>query len=247
MLERLNAQELARFHLRHIPYGIDLKRFDKTEPCRSEFGLPSDRPVILFSSWYETRRSIGHRKGLADLAEAFTERVAPKHPEAILAVAGESFVPNHPNVRPLGMVGLDRLPRLLSAVDLYVLPTLADNLPYTILEAMGCGLPVVATNVGGIPEQVVHGETGLLVSPGSPAELGDAIVTMLSDPEAARMMGRCGRVRAERLFSMDRFVAAYEVLLTDLAGSGRASKSYAGKWVMTDRDRRRIEAARGQR
>lgn len=222
MMERLGAQELARFHLQHIPYGIDLKRFDRSKPCREEFGLPLDRPIILFSSWYETRRSVGHRKGLADLAEAFTEHVAPRCPEAILAVAGEAFVPNHPNVRPLGLVCLDRLPRLLSAVDLYVLPTLADNLPYTILEAMGCGLPIVATNVGGIPEQIVHGETGLLVPAGNPVELAGAILTMLSDPETARIMGQRGRERAESKFSMEGFVAAYEALLSGLARGGGA-------------------------
>jgi len=98
------------------------------------------------------------RKGLADLAEAFVSHVVPAMPEAILAVAGESFVPNHPNVRPLGLISLERLPQMFSAADVYVLPTLADNLPYTVLEAMGCAVPVVATNVGGIPEQVKHGK-----------------------------------------------------------------------------------------
>lgn len=217
MMDRLKAQELRRFQVRHIPYGIDLDQFSKTGASRASFGLPSDVPVILFSAWYESRRSIGRRKGLADLAEAFTEHVVRKHPEAILAVAGESFVPNHPNVRALGLIELDRLPELLSAVDLYVLPTLADNLPYTILEAMGCGLPVVATTVGGIPEQVIDGHTGLLVSPGNPAELGAAIVKMLDDPEAAKTMGTRGRARAEELFSMANFVAQYEALLADLA------------------------------
>jgi glycosyltransferase involved in cell wall biosynthesis len=217
MAHRLKVQELRRFQIRHIPYGIDLERFSRTACNRALFGLPAKQPVVLFSAWYETKRSVGVRKGIADLAAAFIEHVVPAHPEAVLAVAGESFVPNHPNVRPLGLIDLDRLPQLLSTCDLYVLPTLADNLPYTILEAMGCGLPIVATTVGGIPEQVVDGQTGLLVSPGNPAELGAAIVRMLADPAAAKNMGMRGRARAEELFSMGRFVAEHEALLSELA------------------------------
>jgi glycosyltransferase involved in cell wall biosynthesis len=221
MMDRLKAQELNRFDLQCIPYGIDLNHFKRLENSRAEFALPEDRPIILFSAWYETPRAVGIRKGLADLAVAFLEHILPVMPSAVLAVAGESFVPNHPNVRPLGMVSLERLPQLLSAADVYVLPTLADNLPYTVLEAMGCGVPVVATNVGGIPEQVAHGETGFLVPPAMPTELASSILSMLSSPAKARSMGTNGRRRAEALYSMGSFVSAYERLFQDLAGAAR--------------------------
>lgn len=216
MMRRLERQELNRFKLNHIPYGIDLGHFRPILDSRAEFDFPADRPIILFSAWYESKRSVGSRKGLPDLAVAFIEQILPQMPNAILAVAGESFVPNHPNVRPLGLVPLDRLPRLLSAADVYVLPTLADNLPYTILEAMGCGVPVVATNVGGIPEQIVHGETGLVVPPSDPHELAAAILRILSDSQTARSMGANGRKRALTLYSMAKFVAAHEVLFQEL-------------------------------
>jgi glycosyltransferase involved in cell wall biosynthesis len=217
MLKRLQAQELGRFPLRHIPYGIDLDHFKFMPDTRAEFGLPTDRPVVLFSAWYESKRSVGVRKGLADLASAFIETVVPALPDAVLAVAGESFAPNHPNVWPLGMVSLDRLPHLLSAADVYVLPTLADNLPYTILEAMACGIPVVATNVGGIAEQVVEGENGLLVPPASPKQLATAILRILTDPIEAKTMGANGRTRGEKLFSMASFVEAHELLFREMA------------------------------
>jgi glycosyltransferase involved in cell wall biosynthesis len=222
MMERLEAQELNRFGLRHIPYGIDLDHFKNIPNSREEFGLPKDRPIILFSAWQESTRHVGIRKGLADLAEAFVTQVVPMMPDVVLAVAGESFVPNHPNVWPLGFVTLERLPRLLSAADVYVLPTLADNLPYTVLEAMGCALPIVATNVGGIPEQVTHGQTGLLVPPARPVELGAAILDVLSNPERARLMGANGRNRAESLYSMRSFVSSYEGLFQELAISVQA-------------------------
>ncbi len=217
MLARLAAQELKRFSLHHIPNGIDLDHFRFMPGTRAEFGLPEDRPVIMFSSWYESLSTISVRKGLADLANAFISHVVTKMPQVVLAVAGESFVPNHPNVRPLGFIEHERLPRLLSAADVFVLPTSADNLPYTVLEAMSCQRPVIATNVGGIPEQVVHGETGLLVSPSQPIELASAIIEVLSDPQRSRLMGSKARSRAERIYSIDGFITAYDKLFADMA------------------------------
>ena len=203
----------------HIPYGIDLDHFKYVPGGRDNFNLPSDQPIILFSAWYETKRAVGVRKGLADLATAFIEHVLPAVPNAILAVAGESFVPNHPNVRPLGLVGIEGVPRLLSAVNVYVLPTLADNFPYTILEAMACGTPVIATNVGGIPEQIVDGHTGLIVPPSSPLALGRAIVDVLLNAENAKFMGLNGRRRAAEYYSMNSFVDSYERLFNSLSKS----------------------------
>jgi glycosyltransferase involved in cell wall biosynthesis len=229
MAGRLKATELSRFSIRHIPNGIDLVHFTYHSNARAEFGLPIDRPVILFSAWHEGFRNIGRRKGLADLAEAFTTHIVSVMPGAVLAVAGESFVPNHPNVRPLGLVTIDRMPRLLSAVDVYVLPTLADNFPYVVLEAMACGLPVVATYVGGIPEQIKHGENGLLVPAGQPAAIGAAVLEILSDPGRAKAMGAKSRARAEALYSMEAFVGAYERLFEELAGAADIDKNSPGR------------------
>jgi glycosyltransferase involved in cell wall biosynthesis len=218
--------------MHHIPYGIDLSHFKRVPKSRADLGLPEDCPVILFSCWYESNRAPFYRKGLPDLATAFVSHVLPSMPQAILAVAGESFAPNHPNVRPLGLISHDRLPQVLSAADVYVTPTLADNLPYTVLEAMGCSVPVVATNVGGIPEQVVDGETGLLVAPSQPAGLGAAILKVLSNPAQAKLMGSKGRQRVQDMYSMEPFVNAYERLFLgmmtqrqaqELRGSGAAA------------------------
>ena len=74
------------------------------------------------------------------------------------------------------------------------------------------GLPVVATRVGGIPEQMIDGETGLLVRPRDPVALADAWQKMLADPAPASAMGRAGRDRVERLFPVSRQVSAHEAL-----------------------------------
>lgn len=94
------------------------------------------------------------------------------------------------------------VPSLLSGCDVFCLPSSAEGMPLVILEAMAQGKPVVATAVGGTPELVVDGETGLLVPPGDVDALADALAQLLGDPGQRRRMGDAGRVRAEREFSL---------------------------------------------
>ncbi|HVF76690.1 MAG TPA: glycosyltransferase family 4 protein [Solirubrobacteraceae bacterium] len=96
------------------------------------------------------------------------------------------------------------VPRLLAETDLFVLSSRSEALPMTVLEAMAAGLPVVASRVGGIPELVVQGETGLLVEAGDPRELAEALAVLIDDPARGRAMGADGRRRVERLYSVDR-------------------------------------------
>jgi glycosyltransferase involved in cell wall biosynthesis len=104
----------------------------------------------------------------------------------------------------------------LAQVDVLVQPSRADNLPLSILEAMASGLPVVGTRVGGIPELVVDGETGLVVEPEDPAALASALDALAASPERRRQMGRRGRERVAEHFSAEgvarRTVALYEDL-----------------------------------
>lgn len=106
----------------------------------------------------------------------------------------------------------ERLPEL----DMLVQPSRADNMPLSILEAMAAGLPVVGTRVGGIPELVVDGETGLVVEPESPRALADALEQLAGNPDLIRQLGRKGAERAAEHFSPDgvaeRIIALYEEL-----------------------------------
>ena len=127
-----------------------------------------------------------------------------------------------PKAVPIELVG-DRhdVPAVLAASHVFVLSTRSEGLPLTVLEAMAAGLPVVASRVGGIPEAVVDGETGLLVAPGDPEELAAALARLLDDPELRERLGAAGRSRVEKHFGREAFVEAHlELLRSQLAQRG---------------------------
>jgi glycosyltransferase involved in cell wall biosynthesis len=101
-------------------------------------------------------------------------------------------------------------------MDVFVLASIWEGMPNAALEAMAVGLPVVATGVGGTPEVVADGETGLLVPPRDPDGLSQAIARMLHDPELWRRMGQAGRRRVGQRFSVERMVRQTERLYEEL-------------------------------
>lgn len=109
----------------------------------------------------------------------------------------------------LGPLSQEHIKRELAAAHVFVHPGIVDQkgasdiLPTVITEAMACGLPVVSTTVAGIPEMVVHGETGVLTSPGDEVQLAEALVQMLNHPSQRRQMGQAGRRRAEARFMLN--------------------------------------------
>jgi glycosyltransferase involved in cell wall biosynthesis len=114
--------------------------------------------------------------------------------------------------------GLIDLRQVLRQSDIFVLSTHREGLPNVVLEAMASGLPVVATNVGGIPEVVKHGETGWLVPGRDVTALAAAIAHLLSDESARHAFGRSGRKRAEEEYALCRMVRSHEELFHRLRG-----------------------------
>ena len=99
--------------------------------------------------------------------------------------------------------------QILKAFDIFVFPSLTEGLPLVVIEAMATGLPIVASHVGGIPELVVNGETGFLVSPTSKEEIKEAIIKLLNNPELRKEMGQIARKRFETHFSLSQMVQKY--------------------------------------
>jgi glycosyltransferase involved in cell wall biosynthesis len=117
----------------------------------------------------------------------------------------------------------DIRPFLLQA-DLFALSSVTEALPNVVLEAMAAGLPVVATHVGGVPELVLPGQTGLLVPPREPAPLAEAMTQLLTDADRRRSFGQAGRRRVEKHFSFNRMVQRHEAVFEAcLASPGRLS------------------------
>ena len=113
--------------------------------------------------------------------------------------------------------------RLLDAADFFVLPSDIEGLPMSILEAMAHGLPIVASNVGGVPEVIEHNQSGLLVQPGDPAALAAAIGELLDQPAVRARLGGAARERANTEFSLSAMVERYEELYLRALG-GRADR-----------------------
>ena len=224
------AQLRERFGVRadkitQVPNAVALDRFPRAvSPAPARPTDPAVPHTVL------TVARLDPQKGLHDLVAA-----AALVPEARVMVVGEG--PERPALETeIARLGLgDRVhllgfrsdvPDLLAASDLFVLPSLFEGLPLSILEAMAAGKPVVATAIGGNDEAVVDGATGLLVPPGDPQALADAIRALLRDPERRRRLGEAGRRRAEAEFSatamVRRVAAVYDELLaaSDRPGDG---------------------------
>jgi glycosyltransferase involved in cell wall biosynthesis len=115
------------------------------------------------------------------------------------------------------------VPELLAGAACLLLASDYEGCPLTVLEAMAAGVPVVATAVGGVPELVVKGETGLLVPPGQPEPIASALEAILSSPDRARAFGAAGRERARTLFSRQRMVGEIEALYDELLSPARGT------------------------
>jgi len=202
-----------------IRNGVDTNRFRPRNPApvRQELGLSPDALVIgavgrlvpvkdyptLLRALVRLRdRGIAFQSIIAGTGRLRDELTA-------LAISlGLS------NVRFLG--NRDDIEHLLPAFDVFVLSSSSEGLSNTIQEAMAAGLPVVATRVGGADELVDEPHTGLLVPPGDPGAMADAIGSLAEDPGRRNNMGVAARRRAEAVFALDVMIREYERLYLSL-------------------------------
>jgi len=183
-----------------ISNGSDRSVFHSRDrgPARTELGVPLDCRLILFVGRLEPR------KGVWELLEALG-RLAPSHPSLELACIGETPQEGNPfraqaskadlkgRVRFLGPQTTEQVAHWLAAADLLCLPSYSEGCPNVVVEALSCGRPVVATDVGGIPE-MVDATCGLLIPPRDPARLAEALAGALQRPwDPATISARFGR------------------------------------------------------
>jgi glycosyltransferase involved in cell wall biosynthesis len=213
---------------RVIYNGLDVDTFD---------GVPGKSQVAPFTNGDREKLRPGTKticivsnlrapKGLDILLEAFAN-VQVWAPDTQLWVIGDGPLRSDLEARAQRLNLKDRVvfwgmredvASLLRQVTIGVNSSRNEGLPNAIIEYMGARLPVVATKVGGTPELVVHGETGLLVPPNDPRALAEALLVVLRDPDIAHRMGQAGRRRVEELFTVERMVreteSVYETLLS---------------------------------
>jgi len=193
---------------RVIPNGVDTSIFfaGDTRAARMELGLPLDATIVVFAARALTTNEY---KAFPVLEEAL-ERVAGRFSagrKLLFLGLGERAA-----TRTVGSAELRFVPfmhdpaqmaRYYRAADMYVHPARAENLPLTVIEAMACGAPVVATSVGGVPELVVEGETGLLTPLDDATALAEAIRVLADDPQRRAAFSAAGAARARERFSLE--------------------------------------------
>jgi sugar transferase (PEP-CTERM/EpsH1 system associated) len=212
--------------LAQIYNGVDTERFS---PPGGERPAIPDCPFSDPAMWLVgTVGRLQTVKDQTNLARAFVDvlRYDPSAAERIrLVMVGDGplrsdveKILDEAGVRHLAWLPGERqdIPEVLRGLDCFVLPSLAEGISNTILEAMATGLPVVATHVGGNNELVEEGMTGKLVPAADSKALGKAITEYYRHPQVARRHGRAGRSRVERQFSLERMVRQYENVYLDL-------------------------------
>lgn len=200
---------LPRERIAVIPNGVEIERFasgrrpGRVNVLRDELGIRPEEKVILLPA------ALRHGKGHDVLVEAWP-LIRERVPNARVVFAGggerecelrRHCAPCEPRILFLGW--RSDVAELMAASDVVVLPSFSEALPTVLVEAAAAGRPVVASRVGGIPEVVIDGETGLLVDPGDVVGLAASISALLLEPARAHAMGDRARLRASRLFSLD--------------------------------------------
>jgi glycosyltransferase involved in cell wall biosynthesis len=216
--EARRSSLLGKFPVTTIHYGLDLEEFAPRDRsfARSVLGVPPDAAVVLFAATAVSQP----RKGFRLLAEALAGLTEVDN--LLLLSLGEGVAPAIGSVRHrhLGPASNDRLLSVVySAADVFVIPSLQENLALTALEAMACGTPVVGFDVGGIPDLVRPGVTGLLAPVGDVPALRAAVRQVLVNPTLrAAMSSNCRRLAAEE-FALEVQARRYADLYRRMLGT----------------------------
>jgi len=212
--------------------GVDLQRYNHQQPCctlHEEYLIPEASPIVGVVARLEAEK--GHRV----LLEAWP-LVLAAHPEAWLLIVGEGSERNSLEAQA-GSLGIsdhvvftgrrEDVPAVTAALDVAVLPSYREAQGLSVLEAMALSRPVVASNVGGIPEMIEDGVTGLLVPPNDCDALAAALIKLLTNHPYADMIARRGHDLVHERFCIELMVNSIESIYDEAAANLRTEESVA--------------------
>lgn len=216
-----------------VPCGVDDALLGPLDPaaCRAELGFPDDRAVLLYVGRFDPNKGIEtFVRAAALLGPEFPVQLVfaggfdPATPDAreferIRALVGELGLAAHATF--LGKVAPEALAAVYSAADLCVVPSHYESFGLVSIEAMGCGTPVVASDVGGLRYSVVHRETGLLAPAQDEQAFAGSIRLLLADEPLRARMGRAGARLVQRMFTWRAVAERLEALYDGLAADRR--------------------------
>jgi glycosyltransferase involved in cell wall biosynthesis len=198
-----------------VPNGVDLDAFDyDARNARNDIGIDQDAPVV------GTIGRLEPEKNQMTLLEVFRDLRA-SHPKTRLIIVGNGSMaePLRAHAQKLGVadgthfLGYRRdVARLLAAMDVFVLPSIREGLPISLIEAMAARRPVVASSIGSVNDLVTDGQNGFVAPPDRPAAFTDAIRKLLDAPDLRRRLADAGRQNVESSYSLASVVRAYEHL-----------------------------------
>ncbi len=182
-----------------VPNGVDIEKFKPAgkEYARNMLNLPQDKKIVLFVGALKKIKGVDY---LIEAAKSFLDTNISLYmvgrddgmKKSLEKRAHELKIDNH--IKFTGPVNHEDIPLWLSASDILVLPSLSEGRPNVILEAFACEVPVVATNVGGVPELMINGETGYIVPAKNQMELSEKVNKLLVDRNIRIKMGKFGRM-----------------------------------------------------
>jgi glycosyltransferase involved in cell wall biosynthesis len=222
---------VAHGRIKLIHSGVDCDRFrpaleEERAAARSVLGIAADEIAVGAVGALEKRK--GH--GLL-LDALIVLRQSSGRFRCLLAGAGSERDALAAQIRELGLqdraflIGsVDDPRRLLSALDIFVFPSLKEGLGVALMEAMACGVAPVASRVGGIPEVIEHGRSGLLVEPGNPLEIARALEPLMTSPALRRELGSMARRRIVENFSTAAMAAQTLALYRECIERARAAR-----------------------
>jgi glycosyltransferase involved in cell wall biosynthesis len=204
-----------------IPYGLDTTRYRPMDRsiARQILGLPSDQRLILAGALQATS---DQRKGIHLLQPALTQLSQSGWGDRTeLVIFGASkpttAVDFGLNVHYMGTLGDDiSLAMLYAAADVFVAPSVQDNLPNTVMESMACGTPCVAFNIGGMPDMIDHRYNGYLARPYESADFAQGIAWVLEDADRHQKLCHQARQKTEQAFTLNRQADCYQSLFSEL-------------------------------